>query len=450
MAVRRNISFAVIAALCFLSAADAPGRTFTDNTGRASVEAELVKVENGKAHIKRDDNGRLVAVALGRLSEADRKYVRDFVRRTGGNRAPVKRTALNVGRAAIERELAKTTEYEFDKVPLTTAIERLSKKHGLQIVVERRAMERFGVSPETPVTGKVKGVKLREAIELLLKPLELSLTIRNDRPVVTSEEAANQYTEVIVYRVMRPTANPVALIEDITDKIAPNTWDDVGGFGSICPMSLGVLVVLQTDQVHGQLAKNYSRLLKPVVAPEVKPSKRPAGGRSTPDQALRQVTEFKFEDTSLSEVATYLGELHRVKIAVNDKALDDCGISADLMPFTLSLSDISLASALEHLFDSSDLTYVVGDDALVITSLEDAESTLVVQSYKVADLMRMGNHHELIETITSTIDPIAWEDVGGRGSIKAARRGEIQISQTARIHKRVERLLEDLRRSVKR
>lgn len=49
-------------------------RKWTDNTGKFSVEAELVEAKDGKVTLKRAD-GSTVMVALERLSEADREYI---------------------------------------------------------------------------------------------------------------------------------------------------------------------------------------------------------------------------------------------------------------------------------------------------------------------------------------------------------------------------------------
>ena len=48
-------------------------RTWSDATGKFQIEAELVKVEDGHAVLKKSD-GSLVRIALDKLSLADRLY----------------------------------------------------------------------------------------------------------------------------------------------------------------------------------------------------------------------------------------------------------------------------------------------------------------------------------------------------------------------------------------
>ncbi len=50
----------------------APLRTWTDDTGQFTIRARLVRVEDGKVHLQRED-GRTITVPLDRLSKADRK-----------------------------------------------------------------------------------------------------------------------------------------------------------------------------------------------------------------------------------------------------------------------------------------------------------------------------------------------------------------------------------------
>ena len=49
-------------------------RTWTDSTGKFQIEAELVKVEDGKVQLKQKD-GQLLAIALEKLSKEDQEYL---------------------------------------------------------------------------------------------------------------------------------------------------------------------------------------------------------------------------------------------------------------------------------------------------------------------------------------------------------------------------------------
>ncbi|MCA9226137.1 MAG: hypothetical protein KDA47_11025 [Planctomycetales bacterium] len=70
----------------------ADGRTWTDRTGNAKVEAELVTVKQGKAYLERVD-GRVATVALERLSDEDLKYLASLPEHRDEATAAIKRVA---------------------------------------------------------------------------------------------------------------------------------------------------------------------------------------------------------------------------------------------------------------------------------------------------------------------------------------------------------------------
>ena len=57
-----------------LVAVSASARKWTDNTGKFSVEAELVEATGGNVRLKRKD-GKIMTVSVSRLSKADRDYL---------------------------------------------------------------------------------------------------------------------------------------------------------------------------------------------------------------------------------------------------------------------------------------------------------------------------------------------------------------------------------------
>ncbi|WP_161603405.1 hypothetical protein [Blastopirellula marina] len=103
-------------------------------------------------------------------------------------------------------------------------------------------------------------------------------------------------------------------------------------------------------------------------------------------EQLNEQTKIAFIDTPLVEVVEYLKTLHGIEIQLNNRALEDVGLSPDV-PVTRNLEGISLRSALRLLLKELELTYVVANEVLEITTPEDAESELVTKVYPVADLV---------------------------------------------------------------
>jgi hypothetical protein len=89
--------------------------------------------------------------------------------------------------------------------------------------------------------------------------------------------------------------------------------------------------------------------------------------------ALDDTTDLDFAYVALSDVVDYLKQRHDIEIQLDAKALVDAGVSTDI-PITLSIKDISLRSALKLLLSEAELTYVVHNGVLMITSRTEAEN----------------------------------------------------------------------------
>ena len=74
--MRAKLCF-VLLAMSFLEPHSSSARQWTDTTGRFSVEAELVRVHEGKVYLKKTD-GKVIGVPIEKLSEADQRFLREY------------------------------------------------------------------------------------------------------------------------------------------------------------------------------------------------------------------------------------------------------------------------------------------------------------------------------------------------------------------------------------
>ena len=99
-----------------------------------------------------------------------------------------------------------------------------------------------------------------------------------------------------------------------------------------------------------------------------------------------KIGNFEFEETPLRDVIQVIRDEHRIPVVIDQKALEAANLTPD-MPISSKLSDMSLRSALRNILGQVDLTYVVKDEVLKITTREQAEQELEVRVYPVADLV---------------------------------------------------------------
>ncbi len=103
-------------------------------------------------------------------------------------------------------------------------------------------------------------------------------------------------------------------------------------------------------------------------------------------KALDDETTLEFVETPLQDVVDYLKDLHGIEIQLDGKALEEAGVGSDT-PVTRNLKGITLRSALRLMLGALELTYVIKDEVLLITTKEKADAELVTKAYPVADLV---------------------------------------------------------------
>jgi hypothetical protein len=154
-----------------------------------------------------------------------------------------------------------------------------------------------------------------------------------------------------------------------------------------------------------------------------------------------------FVEQPLSDVAAILSETYDVPIQFDMRALNAAAASPDAQ-VSIQLSDVPLRSALRLMLGQTDqLTYIVRDDILMITTQEAADSWLETHIYDVGDAMSVfdTNVEELIKTIPETVSRDSWSVNGtGEGTIEPLGERHLAISQTQATHEEIARFLQQI------
>lgn len=103
-------------------------------------------------------------------------------------------------------------------------------------------------------------------------------------------------------------------------------------------------------------------------------------------QALDRETSFDYLDQPLKDVIDDISYTHEIPIVLDTKALEGFGIDTGT-PITRTLKGISLRSALRLMLNELELTYVIKDEVLQITTPDEAEAQLITKVYPVGDLV---------------------------------------------------------------
>jgi type II secretory pathway component GspD/PulD (secretin) len=104
------------------------------------------------------------------------------------------------------------------------------------------------------------------------------------------------------------------------------------------------------------------------------------------ERQLSMPVSLNFKDTKLEQVIDDMRDITGVNVVADTQALNEASVNLD-QPLTLKVDNISLKSALSILLRQVNLTYLIKDEALQITTKENAKGKLKRVTYPVADLV---------------------------------------------------------------
>lgn len=177
--------------------------------------------------------------------------------------------------------------------------------------------------------------------------------------------------------------------------------------------------------------------------PEIPDEPKTVDPATTMPAKLAKRATQDFSDSSLREVVDWLAKQDLV-VLLDKNALSSVGISP-AEPVSDRLNDAPIYLLLQRL-KSLDLAWFYEDDILHITSWEVADERQTTLPYNVGDLLDAGYKlDQLQETVTNTVAPTTWEDVGGPGVLSSL--GDvIFIRQSDELQREVQGLLTALRK----
>ncbi|MEX0793026.1 MAG: hypothetical protein WD045_07815 [Pirellulaceae bacterium] len=401
------------------------------------------------------------------------------------------RTIAVPTREVIETKIMdqRITLQVFDS-PLKEVAEQLSELLEVPIRIDSRALDDVGLTTDAPVTLQAIDVRAQGVLRRMLK--ELDLTYRIDQHGVeftTPEEAENDMGPPRYYSLgdlvydEEDQVHADAMIELITTTIVPESWEELGGPGSLAFYG-GGLVITQTEEIH----RLVSRLFRGLRVARKRDRENPLdpitleshlGDFHTVVQRIRETTvDLPNEQYPLEKLGEELSKVTGLTIWIDTRALDDVGLATDTAtqgPW----QQVSVERVLDDL-KQLDLDWMAIEGIVIITTPEEAESELLVRVYPVADLIAAevqasqtgfnpwhtdsakakkatgdptgvlsgsyAGYDPLIEMLTTTVVPESWEELGGPGTLSPYPLANcLVVAQTRQIHQEIDQLLGQIR-----
>jgi hypothetical protein len=159
-----------------------------------------------------------------------------------------------------------------------------------------------------------------------------------------------------------------------------------------------------------------------------------------------------YTDQPLQDVVNQLADEYGIPIHLDKIALEEAGIGTD-SKVSVTLHNISLHSALKLMLRSLQLTWIIQDEVLTITTKENAEKDLDTCVYNVQGLVDDSDPKSvkaLIDVICSCVASDTWAiNGGGQAEVRPLPSGLLVVSQTPTIQEEVFTLLDKIRKMRK-
>jgi hypothetical protein len=109
-------------------------------------------------------------------------------------------------------------------------------------------------------------------------------------------------------------------------------------------------------------------------------------------QIQNERISFEFHDEPLVDAVARISKLTGIPIILDTVSIEEAGLLVD-EPFTLKVKDARVASALSRLFMSLELTWVVENESLSITTIEAASEKLQTRVFAAGDIVNWFRQH---------------------------------------------------------
>lgn len=326
---------------------------------------------------------------------------------------------------ALKRILDKTATFESDENnTFQDLVDHLKKDFGIDVQWDTKNIASLGITLDSPVVRepvKYNGIKIRNALRLLLSESDLTFQIKDGKLLITTEEEAKKVNSIKVGMWVQNNFPPGSAIPE--EPVKPLAF-----FSESKEMR----------QLRATLEKHCSLSLD--------------------------------ENNTFEDLFNILKDEQGIQAYIDPVGAGALGIttSSPIVREPFSIENIPLRRLLRLVLGEQDLTFVIDDGFLLITSQDDARKHMKIRVYDVADLVEVVEMNEaaggerqrlttidfseLMDLIESVVSPESWSANGGDAEMMEFYNGRcLVVLQTDEVHEQLEQqLFPQLRELVQR
>ncbi|MFN0054488.1 MAG: VIT domain-containing protein [Planctomycetales bacterium] len=397
----------------------------------------------------------------------------------------------------IEDKLDRRVSINVNQQPLSMVLESLGERLEDNLIVERTAILDEGISLDTPVTLTLRDIPLRTILRHVCQPLQLGTVVEHEALVITSQAKAGA---ALTTRLHSVQGIVYQLSPEAFERQRALGWDSrgwgiggrfggmggggggmggggfggggmggsfggggagggmIGGGGGTGAGGMAGAGGVETTGGNAGEAGVSNTSVPGVVG---------GAGGSTPPSFSDTDSQFPDPDAAgagggpfgwtpfllpnpnLDNAPDVTELLELMTSTIDPENWDEVGGAASVRFASCSLAMAVRATApmqaqIEALFDRlRDTPDPIGLNSDFVPARIPIESNA-----QQAETMGFGDFTELIELVTSVVEPESWDQVGGAGSVRPYNpKLALTVRQTPAIHDSIRNLLTDLRRA---
>ena len=155
---------------------------------------------------------------------------------------------------AIRDRLNQRLDVSFTAQPLSAVMNFFSQELKIPILIDDKALEEENVTQDEPITFKLDNARAINAIELILRPLQLTYEVDNEVMMITSKQLEANITRYYDLSTILPDNSLSGEIVELIQEMLSDSWAIVGGVSKL-RMFGSVLVVNAPEETHLAIAE---------------------------------------------------------------------------------------------------------------------------------------------------------------------------------------------------
>lgn len=357
----------------------------------------------------------------------------------------------------IHAVLETPCDFQCASAPLYEALDELSWRHGIPIVLRQPKLEEAKINLNAPLTLKMEGASLRSVLRSMLEQAGLTYVICDDVLQVTTQEDSYSEMHMMVYDVRdlvmsKKGTDFDSLADLISTTVEPDSWDGRSGPGPFQEMLPGWLAFSETDPIHEGTATLLTRLRE-----QMRPRSggKQAVAKWTPAEqriaaAMKREVKLDYQGLPLQDVVADLAEQTGINMRLDKWMIADPVGKIDI-PVFCDLPPLPLKMALRRLLElerlaDAELAWCIHNESLVLTSRVSANSRHELLIMGVRSLAGPGDdenafeEENLVELIETMVQP---RNRSGAARISTFQ-SQLVVSAPRDVNERVRKLVDGL------